>query len=171
MTTRRTVLLACVLLLTASLAPHGARARALEEQPGSSALSALGWLAGDWSADAWGGRFHAHYTSPQAGKVLSFSRLVRDGKDAYHEFEVFERVDGAVRMTPFPRGARAVALTLVEGAGGEREAVFENPDKDWPTRIVYASPDAERLVITLSDPHGGSDKVEVFDFTRADAHR
>lgn len=163
MTIERRNLLVSVLILAAALAPWSARAQALERE---SALSALGWLAGDWSGDHWGGRFHAHYTSPQAGKVLGYNRLVRDGKDAYHEFEVFEVRDGAVRLTPFPRGERAVTMTLVEGAGGEREAVFENPDKDWPTRIVYASPDPERLVITLTDPHGGTDKVEVFDFVR-----
>ena len=48
-----------------------------------------------------------------------------------------------------------------------QEAVFENPAKDWPTRITYQRAAADRLVITLSDPHGTSDKVERFDLQRS----
>ena len=50
--------------------------------------------------------------------------------------------------------------------GVAQQAVFENPAKDWPTRIVYHRAGPDRLVITLSDPHGTSDKVETFDLGR-----
>ncbi len=47
-----------------------------------------------------------------------------------------------------------------------RQAVFENPAKDYPTRIVYHRAADDRLVITLSDPFGGTTQTERFELTR-----
>jgi hypothetical protein len=126
----------------------------------------MSWLAGDWSGDAWGGRFHAHYTSPEGGRILSYSRLEQDGHDTYYEFEVFERRAAGVHLQPFPGGKRADGFELASHDAKLQQAVFENPKKDWPTRIVYQREAPERLVITLSDPHNKSDKVERFDLRR-----
>lgn len=158
---RRLALLFPLLLALTSFAARPAFGPPAADDDPAARLASLGWLAGSWAGDAWGGRFHAHYSTPDGGKVLSYSRLVRDGREAYHEFEVFEARDGAVRLQPFPGGKRVDGFTL--GTTGEREAVFENPDKDWPTRITYARVADEKLVITLDDPHGGDPKVEVFE--------
>lgn len=133
----------------------------------ASALERMSWLAGDWSGDAWGGRFHAFYTTPEGGRLLSYSRLEQDGHDTYYEFEVFERRAEGVHLQPFPGGQRADGFELASYDEQGQEAVFENPAKDWPTRISYQRAAADRLVITLSDPHGTSDKVERFDLQRS----
>ena len=69
-------------------------------------------------------------------------------------------------FTPFPGGKPATSLKLVDIDVAGHRFVFENPDKDYPTRIVYQRVSGDNLVITLSDPHGGSDKVEKFDLRR-----
>lgn len=148
-------------------AEQGSTAPAASAVPGN-ALAEMSWLAGDWSGDAWGGRFHAHYTSPAGGRILGYSRLVKGGQDTYYEFEVFELRAERVHLQPFPGGKRADGFELAAHDAAARRAVFENPAKDWPTRIVYQRVEPDRLVITLSDPHGTSDKVETFDL-RADA--
>ncbi len=129
-------------------------------------IAAMGCLAGNWSGPAWGGEFRAYYTTSEGGKVLSYSELVREGVVAYHEFERFEALDGGVVFTPFPRGKPATSLRLVDIDVAAHRFVFENPNKDYPTRIVYHRVSQDNLVITLSDPHGGSDKVERFDLRR-----
>lgn len=129
-------------------------------------LSGMGWLAGAWAGSMWGGTFHAYYSSPEGGKILSFSRLVKRGKTVFHEFEVFECREALVHLQPYPGGKPAGGFTFVSGSAQERKAVFENPKKDYPTRIVYHRVADDRLVITLSDPHGGSTKTETFDLKR-----
>lgn len=126
----------------------------------------LGFLAGTWRGDAWGGEFVAYYTTAEGGRVLSHSQLLREGREVYFEFEVFSARDGVVHLQPFPGGQPATGLALARIDRDGREAVFENPDKDYPTRIAYHRVADDRLVITLSDPHGGSDKVERFDLAR-----
>jgi hypothetical protein len=126
-------------------------------------LKDMAWIAGTWSGDAWGGRFVAYYSTPEGGKVLSHSRLQKDGKEAFYEFEVFDMGGDQIRLQPFPGGKRAHGFLLKELDAAARRAVFENPKKDYPTRIVYECPTPDNLVITLSDPHGKSGKTERFD--------
>lgn len=129
-------------------------------------IADMDWMAGTWSGSMWGGTFEAYYTTPEGGRVISHSRLMKDGKQAFYEFEMFEVSDGTVQMAPFPGGKRVVGLTLANLDRKQRKATFENKTKDYPTRIEYHRAADDRLVITLSDPHGGSDKREVFDLKR-----
>ncbi len=129
-------------------------------------LKRMEWLAGTWSGEAWGGRFEAHYSTPAGGRILGHSRLYRDEKEVFYEFEVFEVRDGRIVMSPFPGGKRATGLELSAHDPKARRTVFENREKDYPTRIVYERVAEDGLVITLSDPHGGSEKVETFELER-----
>jgi hypothetical protein len=127
-------------------------------------IDSLDWLAGTWAGPMWGGEFVACYTPSGGGKVLSFSELRKGGHVSFYEFEVFEAREGALWLTPYPGGQKKASFKL---AGSEAEkAAFDNPDKDFPTRITYHRAAKDRLVITLSDPHGKSDKVETFDLKR-----
>jgi hypothetical protein len=129
-------------------------------------IADLAWLEGTWAGKMWGGRFVAWYGAPSGGRLVSYSRLMKDGKVAFYEFEVFEMAEGKVALRPFPGGKPAVGLTATGIDPKARNAVFENPDKDFPTRIVYHRTADDRLVITLSDPHGGRDKIQTFDLKR-----
>jgi hypothetical protein len=129
-------------------------------------LASMAWLAGDWEGRVWGGIFHAYYCTPQGGRIISYNTLRKDGAITYHEFEVFEVEGDKVVMRPFPRGKPATPLTLVTYDAQARRAVFENPDKDFPTRITYHRKSDDRLVITLSDPHNNSDQSEVSGLRR-----
>ena len=126
----------------------------------------LTWLEGRWSGPMWGGTFHAHYTRPGDGRLLSFSELRSKERVQFHEFEVFEDSQDGVTLKPYPGGKPAVELKLTALSWEQRKATFENPKKDYPTRIVYHRVGEDRLTITLDDPHGGGDKREVFDLKR-----
>ena len=69
-------------------------------------------------------------------------------------------------MQPYPGGKRAASFTLKDISLPERRVVVENPKNDFPSRIVYHREADDRLVITLSDPHGGSPKQQVFKLKR-----
>ena len=137
-----------------------------ESADATQQLSSLTWLAGTWKGPMWGGEFVAYYTTPEGGKVLSYSELLKDGKVSFHEFEKFDVEDGVVRLTPFPGGKPAARFKLVELDTRAKKAVFDNPKNDFPTRITYHRVSKDNLVITLSDPHGKKEKQQKFDLRR-----
>jgi hypothetical protein len=129
-------------------------------------LSACTWLAGTWSGQISDGTFEARYSLPQDGMIMSFSRLIKEGEVAFHEFEIFDSDEQSAFLQPYPGGKPAARFRLVSHDPQARRLVFENPQNDFPTRIVYERPSDDRLVITLNDPHSGSEKVEIFDLTK-----
>lgn len=154
-------LLVCFALLLIAVPSVG-----FEAKKQVASVKGLAFLAGTWKGDIWGGKFTAYYTTPEGGKVLSYSELRRGDKLAFHEFEKFDVRDGKVTFAPFPGGKPAKKLHLMSLDAKAKKATFENPKKDFPTRIVYHRVSDTRLVITLSDPHNKSEKKEVFDLTR-----
>lgn len=153
-----------VIAITAAVAAAGPGA----EKSGKDQIASMAWIAGTWEGPMWGGIFQAYYCTPDGGKVMSYNKLLVDGKINYYEFEVFELDDnGDVIFRPFPNGStKARPLMLIECDPKTHKIVFENPKKDYPTRIVYHRVADDRLVISLSDPHGKSKKVETFDLRR-----
>jgi len=137
-----------------------------EKKPGAEErLTALKWMSGTWSGEMWGGVFTAYYSTPEGGKILSYSSLTKDGKQAFYEFEKFDAQKGEVVYVPFPGGKRAHHFLLKNSSG--TSAVFENPKKDWPTRIEFVR-SGDKLVITLSNPFNekAEQKTEVFNLSR-----
>ncbi len=127
-------------------------------------IDSLSWLAGKWSGPMWGGEFVATYCAPAGDKLLSFSELRKGDEAVFYEFEVFEAREEGLVFTPSPRGQKKETFKLTSSEASK--AVFENPEKDFPTCIEYHRAAKDRLVITLSDPHGKSGKTETFDLKR-----
>ena len=141
---------------------------AADQPTAESKLASMTWLAGTWSGEMWGGEFTAHYSTPKGGRILSYSVLRKGGKRVFYEFEVFEVQKGKLVYSPFPGGKPAVPLVLTKAEGSA--AVFENPKKDYPTRIAFTFLNyrkGDELRIVLDDPHNKSDKKEVFSLKRA----
>lgn len=116
-------------------------------------LAALGFLSGRWTD----GAFTAVYSAPAAGAVLSYSEARNDGAVVFYEFERFAVEADVVVYRPYPGGKPATELRLTSAEADH--AVFENPDKDWPTRIDFRRSGAS-LVITLDDPHDGDARIQ-----------
>jgi hypothetical protein len=130
----------------------------------ADALASMKWLAGDWAGDMGGGVFHAYYSTPEGGRILSYSRLVKDGQQKFHEFEVFELIDGKLTYTPHPGGVFRAKNRFRLADLKADQAVFENPAKDFPSRVTFHRKSPDRLVITLSEIEGR--KTQVFDLQK-----
>lgn len=124
-------------------------------------LDQLKWIAGTWSGAMWGGTFTAHYSAPADGIMLSYSELKKSGRTAFYEFERFHDSDAGVFYTPYPRGSQKETFKLMRS--DKELAVFENPKKDFPTRITFRRK-GNALTITLSEIKG--DKKEIFALKR-----
>lgn len=113
-------------------------------------LAALAWLAGTWRSDT----YTAHYSGPEGGVILSYSKQYEDGRLVFFEQERFEVRDGHVVEAPSPKGVPSpvvFTLTALDPAG--HAAVFENPTHDFPTRLSYRR-EGDRLHIRVEGPGG-----------------
>ena len=120
----------------------------LAQAPVPTRVDDLAWMSGSWESangDRW---LEETWSAPRAGVMLGFARHGRG--DALHEFE-FVRLqageDGVVTYLAQPQGRPAVPFRLARAEPGE--AVFENPDHDYPQRIRYRR-DGDSLTATIS---------------------
>ena len=116
---------------------------AAETAPGIS-LSELGWLVGTWVYDD--GTFNSkHVWMPAKGQVmLATQRDRRDGRTRHVEFiQLREAADGVV-FHVYPIGQQPSDFHLVWA--DQRRVVFENPDHDFPQRILYWIENGKTLV-------------------------
>ena len=155
-----TLLIACALATFAPLAGCASQ-RAHADAPRHDQLD-LSWLQGAWTTHAWDGTLNADYATRPDGLTIGYTYLTKDGVQAYHEFELFARDADADYLIPYPGGKPAPRFNLA--SRDTKSATYENPDKSFPTRIVYQR-FADTLIITLSDPFKNSADPIVFTFT------
>lgn len=129
----------------------------------------LSWLEGAWTTQAWGGTLNADYVARNDNLVIGYTHLIKDEAPtpAYHEFEVFARDADGDYLIPHPAGKPAPRFNLA--SRDTNSVTYENPEKDFPTRIVYQrikdSRLGDQLIITLSDPFKNSSEPIAFTFT------
>lgn len=157
--TRLTTLLAAALIVCM----HSGVAAA----PPADPVAALGWLEGRWRGEGpRAQRFEAIYTSPEGGVILGLTKGFSGERVTFTEFERIEARDEQVVLLPFPGGRPAATFTLAEHDAAARRAVFENPENDFPARIVFDRPADDILRITLEGAPGGTPRAMVLDLRR-----
>ena len=130
----------------------------------SESISQLAWIAGDWQT-APGGRaqIEEHWMQPAGGSMMGMSRTVAGNRTAEFEFlRIEQRADGIFYVAQ-PKGrcpATDFKLTRVNA----QEAVFENPQHDFPKRIIYRKTADDAL--TASIDAGEGTKAMTFSFRK-----
>lgn len=99
-------------------------------------LAGLEWLAGSWATSGPGGRSEEHWTPPAGGRMFGVNRAYKDGELHFWEHIVIEaRPDGIVYLAS-PEGRQPpTEFRLTHLSSGQ--AVFENPEHDFPKKVVY----------------------------------
>ena len=116
-----------VLLMLGSLGPA---------QSPNPTLNDLSGLAGCWEANLRGREVNEQWMKPGGGIMLGIARTVSQGKAAEFEFtQIREDKDGAIYYVAKPSGQPEASFKLVKLQN--KEAVFENPQHDFPQRIIY----------------------------------
>lgn len=96
--------------------------------------------------------------------MLAVGRTIADGKTVFFEFlRVEERPDGLVYVGQ-PKGHAGAEFRLVRA--GDKEAVFENLQHDFPKRIIYRRIDANTLFARVEGDGTESEKAEDYRYTR-----
>lgn len=98
-------------------------------------LASLSWMAGSWGGEDGSTRMEEHWTAPRGGVMLGLHRDVKGEKKAFFEFLRIEEQGEAIVYVAMPQARPATPFTLVET--GPTRVVFENPEHDFPQRILY----------------------------------
>jgi hypothetical protein len=95
----------------------------------------LAWLAGCWSMPRPDGLTEEHWMQPAGGTMFGMNRTVRAGRTVEFEFLQIAMVDGRLALLARPSGQAPATFPIKSIAA--HEVVFEDPDHDFPQRIIY----------------------------------
>ena len=108
----------------------------IESQARKLTLNDLHWLSGCWDN---GDTLHRHeeqWMKPAGTSILGMSRTVANGKTVAHEFlQIRQEKNGDIFYVASPSGQEQGFFKLIKFDSGE--LVFENPEHDFPQRIIY----------------------------------
>jgi hypothetical protein len=114
----------------------------------------MGWLAGCWAAE--GKEFGSGETwlQPAGGTMLGVGRTIRSGRTVDFEFmRITTNTEGRLIFVAIPSGQRQT--TFIATTTGPDEAVFENPEHDFPQRVMYRKRGSDAAVARIEGLRGG----------------
>ena len=99
-------------------------------------VSELAWMAGCWASDGRETGTGEIWMAPAGGMMLGMNRSVREGEASGYEFiRISEESDGKVVFVASPSGQSTATFTMIKL--DDNEVIFENPEHDFPQRIIY----------------------------------
>lgn len=110
----------------------------ISAQSNAKKVEDLAWLSGCWESNDKAKRsvFSEQWMKPAGGMMLGIGRTVKNDKAVDYEFMRIEQRGDDIFFIAKPRANKEeTPFKLMELASSE--ATFENPDHDFPQRVVY----------------------------------
>ncbi|MGH9874583.1 MAG: DUF6265 family protein [Pyrinomonadaceae bacterium] len=125
-------------------------------------IEGLAWISGDWQSAA-GGRaqIEEHWTLPAGGTMIGMGRTVAGSKTVEFEFLRIEQRGDDIYYVANPNAScpqTDFKLTHLSG----QEVVFENPQHDYPKRVIYRKNSDGSLVASIDAGEGT--KLQSFSY-------
>jgi hypothetical protein len=134
--------------LTAVLLTLVAHAQAPVARP---TLQDFAWLAGHWRIKQGDRLVDEQWMAPAGGLMMGMARNVQADKVREYEFTLLrQEPNGDIVYVASPSKQTQTTFKLTSLRGGE--AVFENPEHDFPKKIVYARQPDGSLVTAIEGP-------------------
>jgi len=129
-------------------------------------MDSLGWMAGCWEGSFPNGRTVSEQWMKPAGNVMmGMSRTVKNGKTVAYEFIRLEQSeDGTIRYIARPSNQPEATFTLI--LHENQKAVFENPQHDFPQRIIYERISGDSLVARIEGTISGKERKSDFPYRK-----
>ena len=127
----------------------------------------LAWLSGCWAAAGQQAGSGEQWMSPAGGTMFGMSRSVRDGKTIAFEFiRIVEQADGGLKFIASPSGQNTTSFSMLSLS--DDEVIFENPDHDFPQRIIYRLLSDEDLLGRIEGTIDGMERAVDFPMKKID---
>lgn len=128
-------------------------------------LAPVAWLAGCWSADGREPGSVEHWLAPAGGTMLGVSRTVKGGKTIASEFmQLASNSDGKLVFTAHPSGQNEASFVLANVT--DNKVTFENPQHDFPQRIIYRRLSAKQMIARIEGLRAGTLRAVDFPMSR-----
>ena len=126
-----------------------------------ASITDLAWLSGCWAAADQDKGSGEHWMPPAGGTMLGVSRTISDGETVAFEFiRIVATGDGGLVFIASPSGQNSTGFALV--SVNDHEVIFENPEHDFPQRIIYRLVSDEDLMGRIEGTING--KARAIDF-------
>ena len=123
-------------------------------------LADLAWISGAWQTEGGRQQIEEHWTQAAGATMLGMSRTVAGEKTVEFEYlRIEQRADG-IYYVAHPK-ARCPGTDFKLTRATANEAVFENPQHDFPKRIIYRKGADDSLTASID---GGVD-TKTISFT------
>lgn len=131
----------------------------------AASVSELAWLAGCWASEGAEPGSGEQWMAPAGGTLLGMSRTVKGGRTVAHEFMQIREIEpGRLAFIANPSGQAQASFPLLRLTAGE--VVFENPEHDFPQRILYRLEEGGRLLGRIEGLSKGQSKGIDFPMRR-----
>ncbi len=105
-------------------------------QQSQPTINDLAWLAGCWQGTDTTNIYREQWMKPAGRVMLGMSHTsVADTTREYEYLQIRQQEVGAIFYVAIPSGQKETSFELTKFDG--KEAVFENPEHDFPKRIIY----------------------------------
>jgi hypothetical protein len=118
-------------------------------------VSALAWMAGCWAPEQGDAGSVEHWLPPAGGTMLGVSRTVKNGQTVEFEFmQLRVNSEGKLVFIALPSGQKQA--TFVASNVGKDSVTFENPQHDFPQKVIYRLESSGRLIGRIEGNRGGT---------------
>jgi len=120
----------------------------------TTTLADLAWLTGDWQTPP-GGRaqIEEHWTKAAGGSMIGMGRTIAGEKTWEFEYlRIEQRADG-IYYVAHPKG-QCPGTDFKLTRASATEVVFENPQHDFPKRIIYRKDGDDGLAASIDGGEG-----------------
>jgi len=129
-------------------------------------LQDFAWLAGHWRIEQADRLIDEQWMAPAGGLMMGMARTVQGGKVREHEFTLLrQETNGDIFYVANPSKQTETSFRLTSLRNGE--AVFENPEHDFPKKVIYAQqPDGSLLAAIEGPGRDGKPRRVEYPFKR-----
>lgn len=114
-------------------------------------LHDFAWLAGHWRIEQGERLVDEQWMAPAGGLMIGMARNVQSGKVLEYEFTLLRQErNGDIVYVASPSKQSETTFTLTSLRDGE--AVFENPQHDFPKKVIYTRKADGSLLAAIEGP-------------------
>jgi hypothetical protein len=156
------VLPAGVLLFAFSLLPVSSDTSHSRPQDEIPKIAELAWISGSWQTVSGSKRFEEHWTKAARNAILGMGRTLVEDKMVFFEYLRIEARTDGIYYVAHPKAGPGTDFKLTSLDGSQ--ALFENPQHDFPKRILYRKNPDGSITARVDGGPGVDEGVEEFHY-------